>query len=336
MSTLIRSACLSHFAQVAAQFHLPTEALLQAAGLSPSCLHEPDLRVPAASVGRLLEMAAVASGDEAFGLRMAEHRRLSNLGPFGLLLREEATLGDVLHSIVKHIRMHNEAMVVQLELSNGLAIVREEIVTEHASWLRQPTELAMGVTHRMLAGLLGPSWRPRWTCFEHRAPRDASVHRRVFGPHVEFGHSFTGLVCDAADLALANPLADPLMAKYVRALMPKPSTLEPDFVQQVRQAIVLSMSSGDCQASDVARHLGCDKRTLARRLNKSGTTFLQLLNACRLDMAQRLLTEGECSLAEIGVRVGFSAPSAFSRWYVHTQGITPRQAQRHVQRVLPR
>jgi hypothetical protein len=39
-------------------------------------------------VRRLLEVSAERSGVEAFGLMMAETRRLSSLGPLGLLVRE--------------------------------------------------------------------------------------------------------------------------------------------------------------------------------------------------------------------------------------------------------
>ncbi len=85
MSNLVRSASLTNYAEVARVAGLDPQALLAGAGLSPTCLNDPDLRIPADAVRSLLEASAQASGLDNFGLRMAETRRLSNLGPVALV-----------------------------------------------------------------------------------------------------------------------------------------------------------------------------------------------------------------------------------------------------------
>ena len=57
----------------------------------------------------------------------------------------------------------------------------------------------MGVTFRMLQLLLALRGGRGW-CFAHRAPASLAAHRQLFGPAVEFGHEFSGIVCNAADL----------------------------------------------------------------------------------------------------------------------------------------
>ena len=89
MTSLVRSACLTNFAAVAARCSLGALALLKEVGLPARVLEEPDVRVPALAVGRLLELAAARGGEPAFGLTMAESRRLSNLGYLGMLVRDE-------------------------------------------------------------------------------------------------------------------------------------------------------------------------------------------------------------------------------------------------------
>jgi hypothetical protein len=83
VTSLVRSACLTNFADVAARCSLGALALLKEVGLPPRTLEDPDLKVPALAVGQLLVFAAARGGDPAFGLRMAESRRLSNLGYLG-------------------------------------------------------------------------------------------------------------------------------------------------------------------------------------------------------------------------------------------------------------
>src|SRR5262245_16434411 len=96
MTALVRSASLTSFGDVAAQCGLDARELLREVGLPARCLDDPDLMVSAHLVRNVLELAAKRSGEYAFGLRMAEFRRLSNLGPLGMLIRDEPTLRHAL------------------------------------------------------------------------------------------------------------------------------------------------------------------------------------------------------------------------------------------------
>jgi Arabinose-binding domain of AraC transcription regulator, N-term len=87
MPHLIRSAVLTDYVLVARSLGLEPYRLVQAAGLPASCLRDPDRKIPLGAVLHLLEDSARAAGIEDFGLRLAERRSLSNLGPVGLLVR---------------------------------------------------------------------------------------------------------------------------------------------------------------------------------------------------------------------------------------------------------
>jgi AraC-like DNA-binding protein len=311
---LVRSASLTHFDEVAAQCGLDGRALLREVGLSLRCLDDPDLKIPARAVGRVLELAAERAREPAFGLRMVESRRLSNLGPLALLVRDEPTLRSVLEALLRYIHLHNEAMVVSVEQLSNLVVIRQELLTEGEQPPRQANELAVGVTFRILSVFMGAGWHPRLVCFSHRAPASLKVHRRVFGPAVEFGHEFNGIVCDAADLDAPNPGADPVMARYTKRLLETaqgPQTM----TERARRAAVLLLPHGHCRVERVAQHLGVDRRTVARRLAAEGTTFSALVDRLRADLVARYIDDRSRSLSEISALLGFSAPSAFSRWH---------------------
>ncbi|MEX5669538.1 AraC family transcriptional regulator ligand-binding domain-containing protein, partial [Pseudomonas neuropathica] len=61
---------------------------LRLVGLDPRCLLQPDLKIPVEAAARLLDSSARAAGVEDFGLRLAESRNASNLGPLAVLWRE--------------------------------------------------------------------------------------------------------------------------------------------------------------------------------------------------------------------------------------------------------
>jgi AraC-like DNA-binding protein len=321
VTTLVRSASLTNFVEVATSCGLDPRALVVEAGLPARCLDDPDLKVPARAVGDLLERAAALGREPAFGLRMAESRRLSNLGPLALLVRDEPTLSGVLDELMRHIHLHNEALAVRLERVGNLVVIRIELAAEGGRSLRQATELVLGVTFRVLGIFLGASWRPRLVCFTHRALASLAVHRRVFGNAVEFGHDFNGIVCNASDLDAPNPGADPVMARYAKRLLERDVRRGASMSGRVRQLVVLLLPRGHCRVEVVAQHLGVDRRTVARYLAAEGTTFSDLVDALRRDLVARYLDERSRSLSEVSALLGFSAPSVFARWHRQQFGV---------------
>jgi len=324
MPTLIRSASLTHFTEIAQQCGLDPVALVRAVGLPPKCLSEPDLKIDTSVVLRLLEMAARDAAEPAFGLRMGESRRLSNLGPVDLFLRDEPTLRHALGAIVRHIRVHNEALVVHIEEVNHLVLIREELAIDPSEPRRQAVELAMAVTYRILSLFMGAAWRPRLVCFAHPPPASRSMHHRVFGDQVAFNHEFNGLMCSQSDLSQPNPSADPVMARYAQELITSKAVESPTFTHQVQQLIVLLLPLGQCNAEVVAQHLGCDRRTITRRLTLENTGFHQLMNEHRRRIVGQYLLEKSRPLAQVSTLLGFSSPSAFSRWYRDQFGLRAR------------
>lgn len=325
MTVLLRAAALTNFELVAKECALDARALVAELGLPPRCLDDPDLPVPAPAVAALLERAAQRGHEPAFGLRMAAARRLSNLGPLGLLVRDQPTLRHALGALVHHMHLHNEALTVTLEQSDGLVTIREETDIEGGAPTRQAVEMAMGTTFRLLTIFLGEGWRPRLVSFRHPAPPDLQWHHRLFGPAVAFGEEINGIVCNAAELDAPNPGADPVMARYTRLLLEADAGKHPPMSDRVRRLAVLLLPRGHCRAEVLARHLGVDRRTVANHLAAEHTTFSALIDRMRCELLQRYLTEGARSLSEVSVLLGFSQLSSFSRWHRRQFGRVARE-----------
>src|SRR5215471_13677986 len=114
MGGLVRSASLTNYPEVARTAGLDPHRMLSEFGLPQRCLLEPDLMIPIDAVRRLLEASAERSGVEAFGLLMAEARRLSNLGPLGLLVREEPTIRLAVEALARYSKPLNEALFITI------------------------------------------------------------------------------------------------------------------------------------------------------------------------------------------------------------------------------
>lgn len=326
MTVLIRSASLSQYAEVARRCGLDPGRMLAEFGLPPRCVADSELMVPIDAVRRLLEASAQRSGVEAFGLLMAEARNLGNLGPLGLLVREQPTLRLGLEALVREGRRLNSSLFLRLDEGADVVVLREELIVGGSGSVRQSTELAIGVAFRALRAFFGSDWKPRRVCFAHEAPADRSVHERVFGRNVEFGHDFNGIVYARRDLEMPNPDADPGLARLAQQMLEQNLKHEdPDLAVQVRELVVALLGTGSCTIERVAQHLGIDRRTIHRRLAHNGLTFSAVVDGVRRELAERYVGEGGRTLAEVSLMLGFSAPSGFSRWYRRVFSVTPMQ-----------
>ena len=319
MQYRIRSASLNGYVATATSLGLDPDAMLVAVGLARRMTLDPDTLIPAAAVGRLLERSARVAGVDDFGLRMAEHRQLSNLGPLGLVARQAPTLRAMLESIVRYLRLHNESLYLRIEEVDGVVVLSQTLSTGRAIALRQAIELAVGGLHRIVGSILGDAWRPLRVCFVHGPPRDARTHRRVFGAttRIEFDAAFDGIVCRAADLDRPIPAADPVLARYARDYLDElaRSAGREGLAAQVRHLVRTLMSSGRCTVERVADALGVDRRTVHRHLSREGTTFSAVVVETRRAMAERYVASRERPLSDVADLLGFANQSAFSAWF---------------------
>ncbi len=323
---VIRSASLRGYVELARSLGLDPQALMRKAGLSPRCLDDPETPISVMAVQQLLEASAHAAGVDDFGLRLARGRRLSNLGPISVVLREEPTARQALDTLGRYLRLLNASLLSHIEDHADLVIIREEVLIDAAGPVRQSIELAVGVMYRILVELLGPAWKPRRVCFSHRPPLDLSSHRALFGTALEFNGSFNGIVCAAKDLTARLPTHESGMSPYARRFLDQAlSKARGNTTDSARQLIAALLPGGRCTADQVAQHLGVDRRTLHRHLLAEGESFSSLMAAIRSEFALRQIQDSDRSLGELAELLGFSGASPFAFWFRQKFGCTVSQ-----------
>jgi AraC-like DNA-binding protein len=287
-------------------------------------LADEDRRLEATLAIALLEESARLSGSPTFGLRMAESRQLADFGVVSLLLKHQPTLRKALAAMIDYRHLVNDAVAIQIEDDGKMVILRQEILATHAGSMRQANELALGVLSRMCSSLLGSRWRPYSVNFTHEPPPDLKVHRRIFKGRLEFVSDFNGLVCSAADLDLANPLADPALARYAQDFVEAiPGAHARSIALDVRRMIQLMLPAGRATIEHVAAQLNVNVRTLQRHLEASGEVFSDLVNSVRRELVLRYMETPGYSMGQIAELLGYASPGSFTRWFVAQFGASP-------------
>ncbi len=315
MADLIRAACLRYYADVARNAGIDPAKMLKSMGFPVRGLTDPDIRIPSGGVRRLLEASAAAAGIDDFGLRLAERGGLSNLGPVALVAREQPTVGAAMEALGRYIHIHNESLRLRIERDGDIVIIAPVLLLGRPVPARQSAELVVGVTYRILSAFLGAGWRPLDVHFAYPAPRNRDTYRRFFNCNVAFGAEFDAIICPAVDMDRPMAAADASMARYAQSYVETIAARSASFDGKVRELVVALLPTGQCSLERVARHLGCDGRTVQRRLAERSMSFSELVDGQRAEMVVRLIEDKSRSLPAVAEILGFSAQSALARWF---------------------
>ncbi|MFZ6641989.1 AraC family transcriptional regulator ligand-binding domain-containing protein [Undibacterium sp. TC4M20W] len=103
--------------------------------------------------------------------------------------------------------------------------------------------------------------------------------------------------------------------------------------ERVRAVLLEGLPAGEYSVETVARHLALSKRSLQRQLSEESTSFKDILNATRQQLAQHYLSTASVSQGEIAYLLGFQEVNSFIRAFKDWTGNTPA-AYRHDLNVL--
>jgi AraC-like DNA-binding protein len=290
-----------------------------------------DARIPIATAHSLLQGAVTLTGDEAVGLRAAANLSLKDIGVLGYAMGSAANVGEALHVGGRHVRLVNDALDFAIVRRAGQAEVHFDCR------VALPRAAADFMVCSMLR-TLAQAW-PRFmgqetqVCFTHAAPEDGAAYRRAFpGQHVHFSAHYLGFSLPEA--ALMEPLAQAdqglhtVLSKSAELFLANLPRVE-SVTERVRALLVTELASGHPGIQQMAKQLRMSPRTLGRRLEAEGTTFSELLDTLRHNLATRYLRDHDMAIPDIALLTGFAQTNAFHRAFRRWTGMTPNEYRRN-------
>jgi AraC-like DNA-binding protein len=327
MVNFVRAATLEGFVDLARDAGVDPVRLCEAVGIPPSALDDRDERIRNDAVAALLDLAARQTGIDDLGLRMASLRRPSSWGAVGLLMTQQETVGEAMHAAARYIASYSEGISVEVETYGEEAVVWLGIAYDPGAMRFDPAqrnELVVGGSVSVLRWLIRRDWRPERVAFTHSAWGDLDRYRPYFGRIPQFDQDRLSFVLRRADMELPLPDNDPEAARLLRQMAEQQM---PDRASPFSRAVALTISQrlaeGALNADAVAAALDLDLRTLQRRLAAEGSSFSDLLNTVRKDLARTYVESSRRPLAEVADLLGFASLSAFSQWYSRSHGQSP-------------
>ena len=305
-------------------FGVDSNEVLSEAGIDPELFADPDNLITYAARDRLFRQCVSRTGCQHFGLLVGQRMNLKALGLVGLLMRTSPNAGRALVSIVNLLHLHSQGAVMALRVDEDVAMLTYDAFEPGLEATDQTGAGAVAMMLNVMRTLCGPDFRPIEASFGHRRPADIEPFRKFFKVPLYFDAEHYALVFSRDWLDVRPPGADDelqqLLQKQVDVLESRYSLAFPD---QVRQVLRSALITGYFSESEIAALFSMHSHTFRRRLDASATSFHELVDECRFEMAREMLLNTSLSVSEISASMGYSRASSFIRAFRRWSGMTP-------------
>jgi AraC-like DNA-binding protein len=302
--------------------------LCAAAGFDPASAADPAARISLELEQTLWETAAEQTGDPSFGLHTAESIEPGVFDVLDYAIRTAPSLGVALERLVRYSRLEHEAAVFQLIASGDVTRIEHSFGPAVVLPCRQEAEFTLAAVVMIGREIIVGGIQPIAVEFMHGIPLDTSEHIRIFGVLPRFAAHVNAVELDGATMShrllTADPALSRIIERHAEASLGSVAPVSESTTEEVRGILVKALPEGPCSITTVAPSLGLSQRTLQRRLENEGSTFGDVLDGVRRDLALRYLEDGKLTLSEIAYLLGYSEPSPFHRAFKRWTGSTPQ------------
>lgn len=310
------------------------DAIARELGLERASLG-PDQRVPRDTLNRLWALAVAATGDPALGLDAPRHTSQTTFHALGYAVLASATLKDAFERIVRYRRLIGDVMSLRLtDLGDRYRL--EIDVSADPGVPYHAVDAIASLCVRQARALHRPRpCNPLLVTFARPEPFDVEPYTEVFRAPVRFGADANTLEFARADVEDPLPAGNAELARGNDEVLARFLARQEQarVATRVQQALLEALPDGAPSKGAIARKLGMSARNLQRHLADEGTSFKDVLNDARADLARTYVAEQRLSVTEVAFVLGFADTSAFSRAFKRWTGASPRDWAKRRRRV---
>lgn len=293
--------------------------------------YRPGSRILVSKMNVLWKQALAASGDVEFGWKVG-----SRVTPGDFFVLGHAWLAsDTLHDAMGRLcRFINVLSTIGGQMDLQAHDDSYSLVETGAGRLIQPRQVAKdagcAALLRMCDSVSAAPVRPIQVSLPATASESGVDFVRKFGCPVAFDGVQEVWTFDAADLDAPLTGAIPDVADSTDRIAENyiASLDEGAVAHDVRQMIVQLLPSGHVDQDTVANKLHRSRSTLQRQLGSEGTSYRDIVESTREELAKKYLQGSEHTQAQIAFMVGFSDQSNFARAFKRWTGMSPGEFQK--------
>jgi AraC-like DNA-binding protein len=294
---------------------LDSRGLLLAAGIDPETLDAPGARLATEKISRLWELAVERSGNPALGLAQHQVVRPASFDVVGYTMLSCENLRAAFERLVRYLLILSDALTMTVSDERSGYRVTFELFGGDRPVPRQRIEFIFNTVIGFCRWINGREVYPVAVELAYPHPADLAPYRAAFRCPVTFDAPGNSLQFAAADmtqpLRTSNPQLAELHERFAGEYLRHFDHAQTSY--RAREVIIRRLPDGEPRRDEVAGELCMSERTLQRRLEEEATSFVQLLDDARRELAEQYLGRLHLTLAQAAYLLGFSDQSSFFR-----------------------
>jgi AraC-like DNA-binding protein len=308
---------------------VPTGQALAGVGLSEQEVADPATRVSLTQVVACCRNAISLSPDPLFAYRTGLRFHMPAYGMYGFAMlssmdfRQTMRFAEQYHQLAAPLV---DLAFAEAEGAGVWTIAPKPHPQIDAILYRHIVELYFGIHASLHQDVMGPAFAPRELRVTFPEPPDPDGYARALGTSVRFGQPTNQWVFDAVWLDRRPALGNAVTYAQIREICDRlldEVQRRAGVVGSVRD-LLLTRLMRDLRLDDVAGELGVSVRTLRRRLAERGTSYRQIVDDLRRDLAIKYLRDTGMTVEDVAFALGFDDAANFRRAFRRWTSATPQ------------
>ncbi|WP_304636367.1 MULTISPECIES: AraC family transcriptional regulator [Pseudoalteromonas] len=322
---LIRASALHGYIELIESKLVNPDALFSRVGLDRKQLQDANNFVQYQQLIQLLELTAKELNLPYFGLELGRWQSLNILGSVGYLMGNCDTLEMALKNLTKYYHVHQNSADLLLEVDQDYVKLSFFVRTSLKVSVYHGADLALSVGVNLLKQLTDDQIKLHRLELPHSCDENPSVYRQALGQVPVFNCAHTAVVFEKKYLKLPIKNSDKQLFSILSQQLGQPAdTKRENIADHVEVLIKQYLLHEEFGVNLIAEKLSMSARSLQRHLTKHDTTFRELVDDVRCNLAHQYLTESSLSLSNISDILSFSNYSEFTRAFKRWYGIPPK------------
>ncbi|MEF9994820.1 MAG: AraC family transcriptional regulator [Acinetobacter sp.] len=327
MTIMVHASGIRGYLEVMQDLKFDPEPLLAQHNITLEQLKQDDAWLCQRSVINLFEQTAAIAQCPDLGLRVSRHQDISVLGVLGIILQSAPSIRGVIEYTSDFMFLHGPGLVMSLNQPSPLfedaAEVIFEIQINGYAPQRQTIDNCLGTTHRILKWLAAENYELKAVSLPHKPLAALSEYQRFFGAPILVNQQRAALHLSRQTLQSqphsTNQALREIAQDYITRHFRNPTE---QVSANVRKALRIHLATSHSDKTHIAEMLAFHPRTLQRKLADEGTSFDEIKDEIRKELALQYLWNTQISISQLTDILGFTKQSALSRaskrWFGHS------------------
>lgn len=315
----IRLALAAPFLRYLTERQIDPRPALDQVGLHAELLSDPSVYVHSELVFGLINAFSDLASDRFLGLHVGETFDLQAWPPFAQARQSSKSLFEFFARFVQIVPQESSSVRHRLIVDTDKATYQIERQQEPAVPPVQVTGFGAAIYVRLLQTVVGQAWDPSVVRWESRYINGVPVGYK--GIEVCLGTS--------PGMQISFPVDWLFKAQAPGVTANPPTTAQPEeeitVVAAIRSVLRDKLDEADLGQHIVSGLLGIQTDRFLKVLQQQGTTLPREIKRLKIDVAKEHLKQNRKTIAEIGLLLGYSDKSHFTRFFRGQTGMTPTQ-----------